>query len=190
MATGGLVATEVRTTPSGKVIFAAVGSTAPTSSTSTLSSSWHEAGFLDNDSVSLSPDVSASAIMKWQTPMPVKYSLDEVSMEVKFVMNQVNQDNTSLYFFGAQWTNLAAGQSKMIVPASPNISDLERALVVEFTDDRGDATRWYFARGIVIERDELTLNKGDIKLGVTYHVMASGTEMFEIFSSIDELYSS
>lgn len=189
MSTGGLAASEVRTTPRGKVYFAAVGSAAPTDSTSALTSDWHEAGYLDNDSVSLSPDVSTSPIMKWQSTMPVKYTLDEVSMEVKFVMNQVNKQNTELWLFGAQWANEAAGNAHVTVPASPSIQDLERALIVEFDDDRDDVTRWYFSRGIVIERDEITLNKGDIKLGLTYHVMADGEDMFQIFSTNDDLYS-
>lgn len=190
MSTGGLDAELVRTAPNGRVLLAPVGSAAPTNVETALTSAWHEVGYIDEDGVSISPDVSTDAIKKWQSVMPVKYTLQEVSLEVKFMMNQVDQTNTEIYFFGAQWVQEANGNAHMTVPSSPSITDLERAMVIEFTDDRDDITRLYFPRGIIIERDEITLNKGDVKLGLTYHAMDASGDMFEIFSNNPSLYSS
>lgn len=188
--TGGLDEDEVRTAPGGRVLLAPVGSsTPPDDAADDLDDDWNDVGYIDEEGVSMSPDVSLTAIKKWQSLMPVKYSIDEVLMEVSFVMNQFNRENTSTYFYGAQWTFLPNGNSKLVVPAAPSIRDLERALVIEFTDDQDEVTRFYFARGIVIERQEMTLNKGDVKLGLTYHVMASNNEMMEIFTNNSTIYS-
>lgn len=189
MATGGLDADKVRTAPNGKVSLASIGSAAPTNVGTALTSAWHEVGYIDESGVSISPNVSTDAIMKWQSVMPVKYTLKEVALEVKFMMNQIDQDNTEIYFFGAQWVQEANGNAHMTVPSSPSIGDLERAMVIEFTDDRDDITRLYFPRGIVIEREQIELNKGDVKLGLTYHAMDSNGDMFEIFSNNPDLYS-
>lgn len=190
MSIGSLNPDEIRISESGAVYFAPIGSAAPTDVTSALSSAWFHAGYVDNDSgVTLTPDVSVESVMKWQSKMPVKYYVTEVSMEVAFTLNQVNIPNTELYNFGAQWVNEADGVAHMTVPSNITTGDLERALVVEFTDDLGQITRYYFARGIVVEREAITLTKSDIKLGMTYHVMDAGGDMFEIFSNNTDLYS-
>lgn len=191
MAIGSLTPDEIRISESGVVYFAPIGSPAPTNVTSALTDAWFHAGYVDNDSgVTLTPNVSTEAVMKWQSKMPVKYYVTEVSMEVAFTMNQVNIPNTELYHFGAQWVNEAAGHAHMTVPSNITSGDLERAMVVEFTDDLGQVTRYYFARGIVIEREAITLSKSDVKLGLTYHVMDNGGDMFEIFTNIADLYAS
>lgn len=190
MATGALNPDEIRISETGVVYFAPIGSPAPTNVTSALGSVWFHAGYIDEDSgVSLTPDVSVESVKKWQSKMPVKYYVTEVTMEVAFTMNQFNVPNTELYNFGAQWVQEASGHVHMTVPSNISTNDLERAMVVEFTDDLDQITRYYFARGIVIERDEMALSKSDVKLGITYHVMDSGGDMFEIFSNNADLYS-
>lgn len=190
MATGGLDASEIRISENGTVYLASIGAAAPTDVTSPLGSEWHDVGYIDEDSgVAISPDVSTEAIMKWQSKMPVKYYVSEVSLEVAFTMNQVNTVNTETYLFGAQWVNEANGLAHMVVSSNITVGDLERAMVIEFTDDIDQVTRFYFARGIVVEREELTLSKSDVKLGVTYHVMDNNGSMFEVFTNNSDIYA-
>lgn len=191
MALGGLDASEVRVAQNGKVSFAAVGSAAPTDVTTALTSAWTEAGYIDDDGVGISPDVSVNPVRKWQALMPVKYTVEDVSLEVTFKMNQWNKANTGLYFFGHTWVNQAAGVAKLTVTSNPVLStNFERALVIEFTDDTSAITRFYFPRGIVVEREELNLNRtDDLKLGLTYHVMDNSGEMFQIFSNNADIYT-
>lgn len=190
MALGSLNPDEIRISETGVIYFAPIGSPAPTDVVTPLSSAWHHAGYVDEDpGVSLTPDVSVESVRKWQSKMPVKYYVNEVSMEVSFSMNQVNVPNTELYHFGNQWQQEADGHVHMVVSSNITMNDLERALVVEFTDDQDQVTRYYFARGIVVEREEMALSKSDVKLGVTYHVMDAGGDMYEIFSNDAVLYS-
>lgn len=190
MSLGSLNPDEIRISESGLIYFAPIGSPAPTDVTTALSSAWFNAGYVDEDSgVSLTPDVSVEAVKKWQSKMPVKYYVTEVTMEVAFTMNQFNAPNTELYYYGAQWVQEPNGHVHMTVSSNITTADLERAMVVEFTDDLDQVTRYYFERGIVIERDEQALNKSDVKLGITYHVMDAGGEMFQIFSNNSDLYS-
>jgi hypothetical protein len=190
MATGGLDAEEIRISETGFVFLAPIGSVAPVDVSSALDTSWHNVGYIDDDSgVNIAPDVSTEAIMKWQSKMPVKYFVSEVSLEITFTMNQVNLPNTEVYFYGAQWENEPGGVSHMVVPSNITVGDLERAMVIEFTDDRDDITRFYFPRGIVVEREEMTLNKSDVKLGITYHAMDNAGDMFEIFTNNEDIYA-
>lgn len=189
-ATGGITSGQVRIAKNGHVFMAPVGSAAPTDVTTALSSAWNDVGYIDEDGVTISPDVSTTPIKKWQSTLPVKYTLDEISLSVNFMMNQYNRANSALYFFGAQWVNQAAGVTKLTVSSSPLITDLERAVVVEFTDDSNAINRLYFPRGMVVERNEMKLTRtSDIKMGITYHVMDNSGEMFEIFSNNADLYS-
>ena len=189
-ATGGLEPTEVRITESGFVYLGAIGATLPTNASGTLDASLHNVGYLDDDSgVTISPEVNVENVMKWQSKMPVKVYVDEIGLQVSFTMNQVNRPNTSIYWFGQQWENIANGESHLSVPSNVTSGDLERAMVVEFFDDNDDTTRFVFPRGIVVEREELELNKSDLKLGITYIVLDNGGDMFDIYSTNDDLYS-
>lgn len=191
MSTGAVASGEVRFAKSGRVLLGAVGAAAPTDVTTALTSAWFEVGYIDQDGVGITPDVSTEPIKKWQSLLPVKYTISDMSLEIKFVMNQWNRANSSLYMYGNQWVNTAAGHSHMVVDSSPEISDLERAMVVEFTDDGGYLTRFYIPRGMVVERDEIKLNRTtDLKLGITYHVMDSSGTMYEIFTNSPTIYSS
>lgn len=189
-AIGSLNPDEIRISETGDVFFAQIGSAAPTDVTTALTSAWFRAGYLDADTgVSIKPDVSVSAIKKWQSKMPVKYFVDEVKMEVSFTMNQVNVPNTELYNYGSQWVKQANGTVKMAVSSNILAKDLERAMVIQFTDDLDQITRYYFARGIVVERDEMKLTRSDVKLGLKYHVMDASGFMYDIFSNDAVLYS-
>lgn len=191
MATGGLAASEIRISESGFVYLGAIGATAPTDVDTPLDSTWHNVGYVDEDSgVGITPDVSTEAIKKWQSKMPVKYIVTEVALEVAFVMNQVNKENSETYLYGAQWENAGANYlSHMVVSSNITVGDLERAMVVEFTDDVDNITRFYFPRGIVVEREELKLAKTDVKLGITYHAMDNDGDMFEVFTNNPDVYS-
>lgn len=189
MATGGLDATEVRVAQNGKVSFADPGSAAPTDVTTALTSVWTEAGYIDEAGVGITPNVSTGLIKKWQALMPVKYTIEEVTLEVTFVMNQWNKANSELYFFGGTWVNQAGGVAKMTLTSNPSISDFEKSMVIEFTDDQDDITRFYFPRGIVVEREELRLARtDDVSMGLTYHVMDNSGEMFQIFTNNADIY--
>lgn len=191
MATGSLNPEEVRVAELVNVYLAAIGAAAPTTATSTLSTDWHMVGYIDDDSgVTLTPEVSAEAIMKVQSKMPVKYYISELGLTVGLTMNQVSPETTEIYWYGQQWALEAGGNAHMTVPSNVSVADMERAMVVEFTADNDAVTRWYFPRGIVIEREEMTLNKADVRMGLTYHAMDNGGEMFHIYTNDENIYVS
>lgn len=189
-ALGGIDAAEVRIGQNGKVYFAATGAAAPTDVTTAMTSAWTDAGYISEDGAGVKPDVSTKAIKKWQAMAPVKYLVEEVMVEVKFVMNQYNRANTALYFFGQTWVPQASGTAKMSVTSNPAISNFERSLCIEVTADDSSITRFYFPRGIVVEREEVKFTRtSDIALGLTYHAMDNSGEMFQIFTNNTDIYT-
>lgn len=191
MPTGSLNPDEVRIIESGNVYYRRPSATnRPTDAGTPLHSSFQHGGYVDNESVSLSPDISIESVMKWQSKMAVKVYVSEIGLQVNFTMNQVNRENFGLWLFGQEWENAPNGESHLAVPSNVTIGDLERELVIEFTDDQDDTTRFYFTRGVVTDREELTLGKTDVKLGVTYMVLDAGNDlMFDVWSTNDDLYS-
>lgn len=189
-ALGGIDVDEVHFAPSGHVYLATVGSAAPTDSTTALTSAWFDVGYIDEDGVSITPSVDLGDVRAWQTSARLKRTVNSVDMDIAFKMMQVNRKTLSTFFFGGVFTALPAGASSMDIPSNISISNLSFALVVDYTDDAGYVSRYYFPRGIVGERDAYQLMRTDvIKPGVTYSVNDSNGSFGTHFSNNPDLYS-
>lgn len=190
MALGAIDVDEVHYAPNGAVYFAAVGSAAPTDSTTALTSAWYNVGYIDEDGVSLTPSVDLGDVRAWQTAARLKRTVNSVDMDVAFKMMQVNKTVLSKYFFGGVSTPGPAGVSTLDIPSNITISNLEVALVVDWEDDAGNDNRFYFPRGIIGEREALQLMRTDVlKPGVTYSVNDSNGSFGSLFSNNLDLYS-
>lgn len=192
MAIDAISANQIRIAQTGVVYSAVVGSTGPTDVTTALNASWTNLGYVTEDGVSITPKVDLKPISAWQSPMPVKYALNSTSMEVKFKLMQTNKEIMAVYYPGSAWVNGASGIATLTMPASPTISSLEIALVVEFTDDNSEKGRLYIARAIVSDREATKLTRSDVtEFGLTVMAMAdSNNNACKILSNSLDLYSS
>lgn len=191
MAIGGLDANEVRIAPNGAIYVADAGTAAPTDLSTALTSSWTNLGYASEDGVSLSNDISTNEIKGWQSAVSLKRGLEDVAVEVSFSLLQTNKEVVSFYWAGSTWANGAAGVATLTIPSNPSISSMEHALVVEYVDDAGDTQRLYFGRGMVTEREEITLKRDDaVMYGVTFSAFDNNGELGRMLSNSLDLYSS
>jgi len=160
---------EVRLAPFGHVYVAPVGSVLPTDTTTPFDAAWRELGYLDEDGVEITPSVDVADIGAWQSLVPVKQSLTGMNLELAFNLIQMNQQTTSLFFFGESWT-ATGGIATLEISSSPTLD--ERALAVEWNDDNDNINRLLIPRGLVTDRDGMTLNRSDaVAFGITYRAL-------------------
>lgn len=191
MAVGGLDATEVRIAPTGHIFIANSQTTAPTNLSTAMSASWTDLGYATEDGVSLAYSVDTSTIMGWQSAVELKRGLSGVTLEVSFTLLQTNKEVTAAYWGGSSWANGAAGVATLTVPSNPSISSMEHAMVIEYTDDAGKIQRFYMGRGMVTDRQEITLKRDDaVAYGITFVAADNNGELARLLSDSLELYSS
>lgn len=176
---------EVRLAPNGSVFVADLGTVLPNTATIALNAAFEDLGYIDEDGVSISPSVELTDIMMWQSAVPVKTTLDSVTLEVQFNMGQVNKTTWGLYFFVTDFTN-NFGQAKLIIPSSPGSQ--EKALVVQWDDDEGDRTRLVFPRAVLADREGLQLVRNNAQLtGVTFRCLDTSGVLGYVYSENPDL---
>jgi hypothetical protein len=179
------VSTEVRLAPGGSVYVADIGTTLPTTATMALNAAFDDLGYLDEDGVTISPSADFTDIMMWQSSVPVKTTLDTITLEIQFNMGQTNLTTWGLYFFVTDFTN-NFGQAKLEIPSNPGSQ--EKALIVEWTDDEGDQTRLVFPRAVLTDRESLQLVRNDATIaGVTFRCLDSNGTLGYIYSENPDL---
>ncbi len=191
MSLGSIDSTKIRLAPKGHVFVADPLTTAPTDVTTTMPSTWTDLGYCTSDGVSVNYSVDLSEISSWQSAVPTKRGLKGVTAEITFTLQQSGQAATKIYFGDATWSNLSGGLSKLAVPSNPIISDMEHALVVEYTDDSENIQRLYCGRGIVSKRKEIMLQREkEIAYNLTYTVLDNSGSLFDLLSNNLDFYSS
>ncbi len=161
--------TEVHLAPNGSVNVGPVGTALPANSTVALNAAYKNLGYVDEDGVSITPGVEVTEIAAWQSAVPVKTTLDTVTLEVSFNLLQINQDAWSLYFFVGTWTN-SFGQAKMTVPSSPG--NQEKTLIIDWEDENTDNYRLVIPRAFLADREALQLVRNNAQLvGLTFKAM-------------------
>lgn len=180
--------TEVRLAPFGNVYVAPTGTVLPTNATMALNAAFVSLGYIDEDGVTISPNVELTDIMMWQSATPVKTTLDTVTFEVQFNMGQVNKDTWSLFFFVANWAN-NFGQAKLIVPTNPGSQ--EKSLIVAWNDDLGDDVRLVIPTAVLAEREALQLTRSTAQItGVTFRALDSNGTLAYVYSDNPDLVPS
>ncbi len=167
-----LNAAQVRTAPSGHIYVAALGAPEPDDVSSPLDSAYAELGYATPDGVTIAPSVEQEDIMVWQSLMPVLSPITGVTLEVSFVLAQLNPNTLSLFFFGEEFTDDGT-TARLNINSNPGTQ--ERALVVEWTDSSEDAYRLVLPRAQMTNREELALTRSDsINLGLTFAALDDG----------------
>lgn len=191
MAVGSIDATKIRLAPRGNVFVAAALTAAPSDVTTSMTASWTNLGYCTTDGVSLNYSVDMSEINSWQSGVSTKRGLKAVMTDVTFTLQQTGQAATKIYFGDASWVNQAAGLSKLSVVSNPVISNMEHALVIEYTDDSNNVQRLYCGRGIVTKRKEISLQREkEIAYNLTFTVLDNTGSLFDLLSNNLDFYSS
>lgn len=173
-------ANQVRLAPRGKVYVGPTGTVLPTNATMAIDAGFKELGYIDEQGVSMTPDVGLKDIMMWQSASAVKTTLDTVKFSIKFNMGQVNFTTWGLYFFNTTVVNVFGGAS-LTIPSDPGSQ--ERAAVIEWTDDEEDVSRLVIPTAVLDKRDALKLVRKDAQiLGVELRVLDTSGTLAYIYS--------
>jgi len=177
--------TQVRLAPDGKVFVGPPGTTLPTNATMSLDAALKEVGYIDEQGVSMTPDVGLKDIMMWQSATAVKTTLDTVKFSIKFNMGQVNFTTWGLYFFNTTPVNVFGGSS-LTIPSNP--PSQERTAVIEWTDDEGDVSRLVLPACVLDKRDALKLVRKDAQiLGVELRALDYNGVLAYVYSENPDL---
>src|SRR5690606_33866407 len=176
-----LNAQEIRVAPFGRVLVAEVGTAPPSDLETEYSAEWHELGYLSEDGVQLTPNLTTESYSVWQSRLPAKVLATVLEFTAQFTMSQMNTDTTSVFFFGAEWVEESPGVYRLAVASDQQLR--ERALSVEWTDDAGYKNRLTLPRGFVSNRETLTLNRTNVsEMGVTFQALDSDGLALEFIS--------
>lgn len=153
----------------GAVYAAPVGTTAPSSSTTSLNAAWVQLGYVTEDGVSLSVEPSIEEFTSWNSRNPIRRELVSQSITVSFALQQFSGDNVILAFGGGEITTSGSQYTYSFGDESQALE--EKALLVEWAD--GDRNwRAHFARGTVTDTVETTLSRTDLSvLPITFSVL-------------------
>lgn len=155
----------------GRVLVAAVGTTAPTGVSGAYAAGWTEVGYTTEDGVTFSDSKDVEDRAAWQSLYPVRRLVTGRSSSVSFTLLEWSASTVPLAFGGGAVTEPSAGVFKYTPPDPEDID--ERALSVEWTDGT-KIYRLVIPRGNVSEGVETNLTRtGAAELPITFSVLGS-----------------
>lgn len=170
------IAEEIVVAANGGVSIAPVGTTLPTTAAGALDAAFIDVGYISEDGVSFSPNVSTESIMAWQSFSPVRKVQTEQAFSIDFTMMQWNKVNMETAFGGGLFTNNGDGTWEYLPPAPGE--DATRAMVI----DGIDGTRNYriiIPRFSVEDLGDVTFARGEFSpLEVTAAALAEAAAPF------------
>lgn len=152
-----LNAAAVRIGITGELYAAAVGTAAPTSSTSSLDAGYVGMGYVSEDGVVETYDDTVEDIVAWQNATVVRSVTTESKATLQLTLIETKGAVLELYHKGSTVEAVGAGEWKIDVKA-PGAD--ERAFVLDVIDG-SKHIRFYVPRGEVSERGEITYANGE-----------------------------
>lgn len=146
----------VRVGLTGKILFAAKGSTAPTDLVTPWDAAWIDVGYLSEDGVEMTYSTETTDIPVWQSLSPVRKILTGVDMTFGFTGMEMKKSVMTLYFPSAT-IGTTGGVHTLAIPSAPDPD--ERALGFEW-EDGAITNRLIVPRCEVTERGSITISKG------------------------------
>jgi hypothetical protein len=147
-------ADEVVVGASGRVYVAPVGTTLPSTPTSSLDSAFVDLGYTSEDGVTLNFAKNSEDINVWQSAFPVRKIGTGFEASAAFTLRQWNAETISLAFGGGTVAETSTG---VYTYTPPDVSEMdERAAVIEWQDGT-KSYRWVIARCTVSEGVETNL---------------------------------
>lgn len=159
---------------SGKVYAGPTTSTAPTSSTATLTG-FTDLGYVSADGVSFTVDKSTNQIRAWQNSDLVRESVTEGTITYSFMLLESNQDAIEAYF----GSTMTAGKLEV----NPTNTGGRQSFVIDVVDGAKNI-RHYVPSGEILSVEAQQIQNGEaIGYGVTVTAYASGGRTVDVFYS-------
>lgn len=174
--------TQIQVAPHGHLYTAPLGSTQPTDVTTAWAAAWKELGYVDENGVKITPNLSTTDLKAWQSLAPVKRVATDLQFDLDFNMMQMNSDTTSLYFFGTVWGAPSGGVSALVISSQTSLPEV--MLGVEWDNGSGTVQRLIVPRGTVTKQAASNLVRKDAwVLGVTFSALDSSGTFFTLLSN-------
>lgn len=169
-----LTPSAVRVGITGKVFVAPVGTALPTNIASSLNAAFVSVGFISEDALVESLNVTTERLRAWQRPVGIRTLTTEVEWTFQFSMMETSPLVLDLYYGLDDGSSVASGVATTAIKAFPQ--SVQRAMVIEIED--GDVTTRYAIPVVEIgEREEINHNLSEGTMyGVTVTVLGSALD--------------
>lgn len=114
-----LDSSNVRVALTGSLMLAPIGTTAPSSATSTWPAGWLDTGYESEDGVTITPEDESNAIVAWQNGDEVRNIITSSSYSIAATCIETNALVVATYF-GAVPTGSTGGPATLEVDAPPS----------------------------------------------------------------------
>lgn len=169
-----LTPSAVRVGVTGKVFIAPLGTTLPTTIAASLNAAFKSVGFISEDALVESLDITTERLRAWQRPVGIRTLTTEVAWTFQFSMMETSPLVLDLYYGLDDGSSVAGGVATTAIKAFPQ--SIARAMVIEIED--GDVTTRYAIPSVEIgERQEINHNLSEGTMyGVTVNVMGTSLD--------------
>lgn len=158
----------------GKVYVGPTTSTAPTSSTTSLTG-FTELGYVHADGVEFATDKSTNQIRAWQNADLVREVVTEGTVTYKFTLLETTQEVIEAYFGSA----MVGGK----VQLNPTATGGRKSFVIDIVDG-AKTIRHYVPSGEILSVESQTIQNGEaIAYGLTVTAYTSAGRTADIFHS-------
>jgi hypothetical protein len=158
----------------GAVYIAPDGTALPTDATTALDAAFIELGYVSDDGVAFTPEVTVEGIPAWQSLSPIRNLLTDYSITAEMTLLEWKKETLELYFGGGTFTDNGDGTWDFLLPA-PGEQDVY-AMVIE-GHDGVERYRIVLDRVQLEDAGETTFNKGEAAgLPVTVKALAGLTD--------------
>lgn len=158
----------------GSVYVGPTTSTAPTSSTSTLTG-FTDLGYVSSDGVTFTTDKSTTQIRAWQNADLVRESITEGTVTYAFTLLETTTDAIEAYFGGT----LTAGK----IEVNPVNTGGRKSFVIDVIDG-AKAIRHYVPSGEILSVEAQQIQNGEaVGYGLTVTAYASAGRVADVFYS-------
>jgi len=156
---------------SGQVYVASVGSTLPSTPSSSLDpASWKGLGYHTEDGVSVANAPEITRHTAWQSKRPIRIDRQADTFSISFALLQWDEDSLPLALGGGSITDLGGGAYKYSPPEPDDAVD-ERSLVVD-VEDGANKLRFVVPRGIAVEGVDTQFARSSMSsLAITFEAL-------------------
>lgn len=173
-----LTSSNVKVGVTGAVSVAATSTAAPTDASTALGTGWTNFGYITEDGVEITPEITNDDMKAWQNSSIVRSNVTEEKWTMKFAVMETNKAAVELYFGHAMET----GDDEITVGGN---SGTRQSFVADIVD--GDQTiRFYVPEGAVTEWEPLTFKSDQaVSWGVTITAYPVGGVQIHTFFAED-----
>lgn len=145
----------------GRVAFAPLGTALPTDATTALNAAFVEVGYIDEDGVTITPDITTEDLMAWQSYSPIRVLTTGYILEISMNLMEWIEENIILALGGGVFTDNLDGTWDYQLPAP---GEKDTYIMVIEGHDGNERYRWVLERVEQSETGDIVLNKGEASM--------------------------